>query len=47
VKWVVLLLFIAAVFVALWKYGFIEEFLGPWAAWANWIGYFSGNPGVR
>jgi hypothetical protein len=46
-KWVVLLLLIVAVFVVLWKYGYVEQFLGPWAAWSNWIGYYSGNPGVR
>jgi hypothetical protein len=46
-KWVVLLLVVVVVFFGLWKYGYIEQFLGPWAAWANWIGYFSGKPGVR
>ena len=46
-KWLVPVLLIAAALVALWKYGYVEEFLGPWAAWANWIGYFCGNPGVR
>jgi hypothetical protein len=39
-KWLVFLLVIAAIGVVLWKFGFIEQFLGPWAAWAKWIGYF-------
>lgn len=39
-KWIVMLLFTAGVFFALWRYGYIEKFLGPWAAWAKWIGYF-------
>ena len=39
-KWLVLLLVIAAVGFGLWKYGFVEEFLRPWGAWARWIGYF-------
>ena len=28
-------------------FAFVRDSLGPWAAWANWIGYFSGTPGVR
>jgi hypothetical protein len=47
VKWVALLVFIVVVFAALWYYGFIEQFLGPWKAWADWIGDFRGEPGVR
>ena len=26
--------------VVLWYYGYAEKFLGPWASWANFIGYF-------
>lgn len=39
-KWILILLIAAGVAIVLWKYGFIERFLGPWAAWAKWIGYF-------
>jgi hypothetical protein len=39
-KWVIILLVAAVVAVVLWKYGFVEKFLGPWAGWAKWIGYF-------
>ena len=39
-KWLVILLVVAVVGVALWKYGFVAEFLRPWEAWAKWIGYF-------
>ena len=39
-KWVAFLLVLAVIFLALWKFGFFEKFFGPWAAWANWIGYF-------
>ncbi len=39
-KWLSILLVAATIIVLLWKFGFVEEFLGPWAAWANWIGYF-------
>jgi len=39
-KWLVLLLLVAVVAVVLWKYGFVEQFLVPWSAWAKWIGYF-------
>ena len=39
-RWVLVLLFIAVVFVVLWKSGFFKDFLEPWKAWANWIGYF-------
>jgi hypothetical protein len=41
VKWALIAFVTVAAIAALWKYGFIEEFLGPWAAWANFIGYFS------
>ena len=39
-KWILILLVTVGVAIVLWKYGFIEELLGPWAAWANFIGYF-------
>lgn len=39
-KWITFLLVIAVIGVVLWKYGFVEKFLGPWAAWSRWIGYF-------
>jgi hypothetical protein len=39
-KWVMFVLVVAVVFLALWYFGFFEEFFGPWAAWANFIGYF-------
>jgi hypothetical protein len=26
--------------VVLWYMGYAEKFLGPWASWANFIGYF-------
>jgi hypothetical protein len=39
-KWISFAVVVVVVFVLLWKYGFIEKFLGPWAAWAKWIGYF-------
>lgn len=34
------LLIIIVGVVLLWKYGLVEKFLGPWASWANFIGYF-------
>jgi hypothetical protein len=42
VKWFLVILATVGlgVLVALWKNGFVEKFLGPWAAWAKWIGYF-------
>jgi hypothetical protein len=42
VKWVGALFFMAGIagLVWLWKEGFVEKFLGPWAAWSKWIGYF-------
>jgi hypothetical protein len=40
-KLVLISLVAVGVGVVLWKYGFIEKFLGPWAAWAKWIGYFN------
>lgn len=39
-KWLLMLAFLVTVFVLVWKYGLVEKFLGPWAAWAKWIGYF-------
>jgi hypothetical protein len=33
------ILFLVALLV-LWYYGYAEKFLGPWASWANFIGYF-------
>ena len=39
-KWILILLVTVGVAIVLWKYGFIEELFGPWAAWANFIGYF-------
>lgn len=39
-KWVMIGLVTLVVFLGLWRFGLIEKFLGPWAAWANWIGYF-------
>jgi hypothetical protein len=34
------LLIFVVIIVLLWKYGFVEKFLGPWASWAKFIGYF-------
>jgi hypothetical protein len=39
-KWVSILVVTAIAVGALWRYGFIEQVLGPWAAWAKWVGYF-------
>lgn len=39
-KWLTILVVAATAFLAAAKIGFLEDFLGPWAAWANWIGYF-------
>lgn len=39
-KWLVFALVLVVVFFALWKYGFVDEFLGPWKGWADYIGYF-------
>ena len=39
-KWLVFLLVLALIFLALWKFGFLEQFFGPWAGWAKFIGYF-------
>ncbi|HSQ54739.1 MAG TPA: hypothetical protein VLM40_03260 [Gemmata sp.] len=39
-KWLMILLVVVIVVVVLWKYGFLEQLLGPWAAWAKFIGYF-------
>lgn len=39
-KWIMILLVTVGVALVLWKYGFIEKFLGPWAAWGKWIGYY-------
>ena len=39
-KWITFVLVVVVVFFVLWKFGYIEKFLGPWAAWANFIGYF-------
>jgi len=39
-KWLKFLIVAVVVFGVLWKYGYVEEFLGPWAAWADFIGYF-------
>jgi hypothetical protein len=40
VKWLSILLVAGTLIIALWKLGFVEKFLGPWAAWGHWIGYF-------
>jgi hypothetical protein len=39
-KWLTILVVAATIVVALAKVGFIDDFLGPWSAWANYIGYF-------
>ena len=39
-KYVIILVVTAVVVAGLWASGFLDDFLGPWAAWANWIGYF-------
>ena len=39
-KWLSILAVTAGVVLVLWKLGFVEKFLGPWASWAKWIGYF-------
>lgn len=39
-KWLLIVLVIAAAAAVLWKSGYVDEFLRPWGAWAKWIGYF-------
>jgi hypothetical protein len=39
-KWAGIFVVAGFILMVLWYSGFIEEFLGPWAAWANFIGYF-------
>jgi hypothetical protein len=39
-KWVSILAVAALVFMVLWYSGYVEQFLGPWASWARFIGYF-------
>lgn len=39
-KWLTILVVAVTIFIVLARIGFLEEFLGPWAAWAKWIGYF-------
>jgi hypothetical protein len=39
-KWVSILAVTVLVVVVLWRCGYVEKVLGPWAAWAKWIGYF-------
>jgi hypothetical protein len=47
--WILVSIIIICVFIALWQSGalektlgpgLVEKFLGPWKAWAKWIGYF-------
>src|SRR5215218_9246212 len=39
-KWVSILAVAALVFMVLWHSGYVEQFLGPWASWTRFIGYF-------
>ena len=39
-KWISILAVAGVVVIVLWKLGFVEQVLGPWASWAKWIGYF-------
>jgi hypothetical protein len=39
-KWVSILAVAGQVFMVLWYTGYVEQFLGPWASWAKFIGYF-------
>jgi hypothetical protein len=39
-KWPLFLVILLTVVLVLWKSGFVESVLGPWAAWAKFIGYF-------
>ena len=39
-KWVSILAVAALVFMVLWYSGYVEQFLGQWASWARFIGYF-------
>jgi hypothetical protein len=39
-KWALILAVAVTVVMVLWYTGYVEKFLGPWAAWAKWIGYF-------
>jgi hypothetical protein len=39
-KWVSILAVTLLVVGVLWRSGFIEKTLGPWASWAKFIGYF-------
>ena len=39
-KWPLLVLVLLGTIVVLLKAGFFEKVFGPWAAWAQFIGYF-------
>jgi hypothetical protein len=39
-KWVSILAVAGLVLMVLWYTGYVEQFLGPWASWAKFIGYF-------
>jgi len=39
-KWISILAVGFLVFMVLWYTGYVEQFLGPWASWARFIGYF-------
>ncbi|HVK14629.1 MAG TPA: hypothetical protein VM597_38175 [Gemmataceae bacterium] len=39
-KWLSIVGVVGVVLMVLWKAGYVEQFLGPWASWARFIGYF-------
>ena len=39
-KYIIILFVATVVVVGLWTTGFLDDFLSPWADWANFIGYF-------
>jgi hypothetical protein len=40
VKYIIILVVATIAVVGLWTTGFLDDFLGPWKDWANFIGYF-------
>ena len=39
-KWFSAVGVVGVVVIVLWYTGYVEKFLGPWASWAKFIGYF-------
>jgi hypothetical protein len=39
-KWLSVVGVVGVVAIVLRKLGYVEQFLGPWASWAKFIGYF-------